>query len=237
MADITRVPHMGWLYLALVLDVWSPRVIGWRRRPTCGPNGSRPRWRCRWRGAVRRSASCTTGSRLAVHLACRPERRVVHHWDRGSQYTSPACGERCQESGIAQSVGSAGEPTTTPCARASITRDGCTRPSATSRRPTTGGTMRPEANPRHRANVGAVLRPHDRRSPPLSDGSRGPCRTETAYGQPQKSTVRESGTAPAGQLLPFRPRSGCGRPPPLRPGFRVRRGSAAAKVPPTWKTC
>ena len=39
----------------------------------------------------------------------RPEGRVVHHSDRGSQYTSLAFGERCRESGIAQSMGSAGD--------------------------------------------------------------------------------------------------------------------------------
>ena len=39
----------------------------------------------------------------------RREGRVVHHSDQGSQYTSLAFGERCRESGIAKSMGSAGD--------------------------------------------------------------------------------------------------------------------------------
>ena len=67
--------------------------------------------------------------------------------------------------------------------RASTTRAGFTPPSATSRQPTTRGTMRPEA--------------HRRRTPTASlERLRGAERSNTGDDQPQKLTVRESGTAP-----------------------------------------
>ncbi len=90
-ADITYVPTWaGWLYLAVVLDVWSRRVVGWAM------------------ATHMRTELVETA--LAMALARRrPEGRVVHHSDRGSQYTSLAFGERCRESGIAQSMGSAGD--------------------------------------------------------------------------------------------------------------------------------
>jgi putative transposase len=34
---------------------------------------------------------------------------LIHHSDRGTQYTSLAFGRRCRESGIAQSMGSTGD--------------------------------------------------------------------------------------------------------------------------------
>ena len=34
-ADSTGIPtHEGWLYLAVLLDLWSRRVVGWALRPT-----------------------------------------------------------------------------------------------------------------------------------------------------------------------------------------------------------
>ena len=89
-ADITYAPTWaGWLYLAVVLDVWSRRVVGW--------------------AMATHMRTELVEAALAMALARRrPEGRVVHHSDRGSQYTSLAFGERCRESGIAQSMGSAG---------------------------------------------------------------------------------------------------------------------------------
>jgi putative transposase len=39
----------------------------------------------------------------------RPADGLVHHSDRGTQYTSLAFGRRCRETGIAQSMGSVGD--------------------------------------------------------------------------------------------------------------------------------
>ena len=81
---------VGWLYLAVVLDAWSRRVVGWAM-------------------ATHMRAELVEAA-LAMALARhRPEGRVVHHSDQGSQYTSLAFGERCREAGIARSMGSAGD--------------------------------------------------------------------------------------------------------------------------------
>ena len=90
-ADITYVrTGAGWLYLAVVLDVFSRRVVGWAM-----------------------SALLETTLVLdALNMALwnrRPAAGVVHHSDRGVQYTSLAYGRRCQEAGVVPSMGSAGD--------------------------------------------------------------------------------------------------------------------------------
>jgi putative transposase len=71
-SDITYVPTQeGWLYLAVVLDLASRRVIGWAMRHTLE------------RGLT------LDALRMAL-LHRQPALGVLHHSDRGSQY---ACGE------------------------------------------------------------------------------------------------------------------------------------------------
>ncbi len=76
-ADITYVrTGTGWLYLAVVLDVFSRRVVGWAMS----------------------SLLETTLVLDALNMALwnrRPTAGVVHHSDRGVQYTSLAYGRRC----------------------------------------------------------------------------------------------------------------------------------------------
>jgi transposase InsO family protein len=44
-ADITQQrTDEGWLYLAVVLDAFSRRIVGWSRPPTCGPSWSWTPW-------------------------------------------------------------------------------------------------------------------------------------------------------------------------------------------------
>ena len=71
-SDITYVPtRAGWLYLAVVLDLASRRVVGWSMRPTL-------------------EAELTlTALRMAL-AARRPPPGLLHHSDRGVQY---ACTE------------------------------------------------------------------------------------------------------------------------------------------------
>ena len=66
-ADITHVPTWaGWLYLAVVLDAWSRRIVGWAMAPHM-------------------RAELVEGA-LAMAISNRkPKGRVVHHSDRGSQ--------------------------------------------------------------------------------------------------------------------------------------------------------
>ena len=91
-ADFTYVPTWnGWLYLAVVLDVWSRRIVGWEMGP-------HPRTEL-VQGALKMALSNR-----------QPEGSVVHHSDQGVQYMSLAFGERCREAGVVQSMGSAGDP-------------------------------------------------------------------------------------------------------------------------------
>ena len=103
-ADITYIPTWaGFLYLAVVLDVWSRRVIGWSMATHLRTE------------LVLDALNMATWQR-------RPE-CVIHHSDQGTQYTSIAFGLRCNDVGVRPSMGSVGAtPTTTRCARASSRR-------------------------------------------------------------------------------------------------------------------
>ena len=70
-ADITYIPTgEGWLYLAVILDLATRRVVGW--------------------GLRTRLDQELTVSALRMALARRGARRGLHHSDRGSQYASHA---------------------------------------------------------------------------------------------------------------------------------------------------
>ena len=89
-ADITYVPTWaGHVYLAVVVDAWSRRVVGW----------------CI-------STSLKTKMVLdALEMAIRQRQpsNVIHHSDQGCQYTSIAFGQRCREANIRPSMGSVGD--------------------------------------------------------------------------------------------------------------------------------
>jgi putative transposase len=89
-ADMTYVPTWaGFIYLAVVLDVWSRRVVGW---------------------AIGESMVAELViAALNMATSRRKARGVVHHSDHGSQYTSLAFGKRCQEMGVTPSMGSVGD--------------------------------------------------------------------------------------------------------------------------------
>ena len=89
-ADITYVPTWtGFLYLAVVLDAFSRRVVGWAMQ-----NHLRSE-------LVLQALEMAYGQR-------RPG-DVVHHSDQGTQYTSIAFGMRCQQMGVRPSMGSVGD--------------------------------------------------------------------------------------------------------------------------------
>jgi len=89
-ADITFVPTLaGFLFLAVVLDAWSRRIVGWAF-----------------------SADLKTRvvlDALDMALAARKPESVIHHSDQGSQYTSLAFGNRCKDAGVRPSTGSVGD--------------------------------------------------------------------------------------------------------------------------------
>jgi putative transposase len=89
-ADITFVPTAaGFLYLAVVLDAFSRRVVGWAME-----NHLRAE-------LVLRALDMAVAQRMPAG--------VVHHSDQGSQYTSLAFGKRCAEAGVRPSMGSVGD--------------------------------------------------------------------------------------------------------------------------------
>ena len=90
-ADITYIPLLaGFLYLAVVLDVWSRKIVGW-----------------------------AMSSRLAKEIVLdalqmaldqrKPSEGVIHHSDQGCQYTSIEFGKRCREASVRPSMGSVGD--------------------------------------------------------------------------------------------------------------------------------
>lgn len=89
-ADITYVPTWaGFLYLAVVLDVWSRKIVGWAM-------------------ATHLRTSLVTGA-LNMAIAQRRPAAVIHHSDQGCQYTSVEFGKRCREAGVRPSMGSIGD--------------------------------------------------------------------------------------------------------------------------------
>jgi putative transposase len=89
-ADITYVPTWaGFLYLAVVLDAWSRRIVGWSMQTTL--------------------ATDVVLDALNMAVAQRKPESVVHHSDHGCQYTSLAFGRRCREVGVRPSRGSVGD--------------------------------------------------------------------------------------------------------------------------------
>ena len=89
-ADMTYVPTWsGLIYLAIVLDVWSRRVVGW--------------------SIGERMTADLVLAALNMALQQRRPAGVVHHSDQGSQYTSLAFGNRCTEMGVRPSMGSVGD--------------------------------------------------------------------------------------------------------------------------------
>jgi len=89
-ADITYVPTWsGFLYVAVVLDAWSRRVVGWAF-------------------AVHLRTELVLAA-VEMAIRRRQPRQVIHHSDRGSQYTSVAFGMRCRHAGLRPSMGSVGD--------------------------------------------------------------------------------------------------------------------------------
>lgn len=89
-ADITYIPTWaGFLYLAVVLDAWSRRVVGWSM------------------ASHLRTELVLAALDMALEQR-RPE-AVIHHSDQGTQYTSIAFGARCREAGVRPSMGSVGD--------------------------------------------------------------------------------------------------------------------------------
>jgi putative transposase len=85
-SDITYIPTTeGWLYLAVVLDLCSRRVVGWSMSSRLGTDLV---LRALWMAVLRR----------------RPPKGLLFHSDRGSQYTSHAFRKDLEYTGMRQSM-------------------------------------------------------------------------------------------------------------------------------------
>src|SRR5947207_9775845 len=91
-ADITYVPtHEGWLFLAAVMDLYSRKIVGWSMRDDL-------------------EAPLVVDAISMAIARRKPKPGLVHHSDRGSQYTSIAMGRTLRDSKIMASMGSRGDP-------------------------------------------------------------------------------------------------------------------------------
>ncbi len=89
-ADITYIPTWaGFLYLAVVLDAFSRKIVGWAMETHLRTE------------LVLKALDMALGQRRASG--------VIHHSDQGSQYTSLAFGKRCDQAGVRPSMGSVGD--------------------------------------------------------------------------------------------------------------------------------
>ena len=89
-ADITYLPtEVGFLYLAAIVDAWSRLVVGWSMADHLRTQ------------LVIAALEAAVGGR-------RPRPGLIHHSDRGTQYTSLVFGTRLTEVGIAASMGAPG---------------------------------------------------------------------------------------------------------------------------------
>ncbi len=89
-ADITFVPTAsGFLYLAVVLDAWSRKVVGW--------------------SMANHLRTELVLNALEMAVGQRRPRDVIHHSDQGSQFTAIAFGNRCREASVRPSMGSVGD--------------------------------------------------------------------------------------------------------------------------------
>ncbi len=90
-ADITYLATAeGWLYLAVILDVFSRRVVGWAMADHL------------------RAELVVDALTMAVRQR-RPAPGLIHHSDQGCQYTSLVFGQRLCDAGILSSMGSVGD--------------------------------------------------------------------------------------------------------------------------------
>ena len=90
--DITYVwTREGWLYLAVVIDLYSRKVVGWSL------------------GKRLTSNLVCDALRMAVWTRRPPKGQLLHHSDRGVQYASKAFRKRLEAHGIAASMSRKGD--------------------------------------------------------------------------------------------------------------------------------
>lgn len=90
LTDITYIPTQeGWLYLAVVLDLYSRRIVGWAM-------------------AARMTGGLTRAALQMTIQQRRPSADLIHHSDQGSQYTAGEYQQMLQDQGIQVSMNGIG---------------------------------------------------------------------------------------------------------------------------------
>ena len=96
LADISYIPtREGWLYLAIILDGFSRRVVGWAMADHL------------------QTALVLAALRLALQRR-RPAAGLIHYSDRGCQYTALAFGQHLRAPAWSRPPARSGTATTTP---------------------------------------------------------------------------------------------------------------------------
>jgi transposase InsO family protein len=91
-SDLTYVKTAaGWLYVAVILDLWSRRVVGWST------------------GVTLATATVLAALRMALQHR-QPPRGLLHHSDRGVQYASTEHRAVLAAAGLEPSMSRAGNP-------------------------------------------------------------------------------------------------------------------------------
>jgi len=90
-ADLTYIATWaGFLYVAVVIDAFSRRVIGWAME-------------------THLRTELVLAALEMAYTQRAPCQKVIFHSDHGTQYTSVAFGQRCDELGVRPSMGSVGD--------------------------------------------------------------------------------------------------------------------------------
>ena len=91
-AGITCVrTHQGWLYLAVVMDIWSRRIVGWSM-------------------SARMTAELADDALRMAIAGRRPPRGRIRHSDHGPRHASPPLGKTMRAAGIRPSTGPVSSP-------------------------------------------------------------------------------------------------------------------------------
>ncbi|MCT7595258.1 IS3 family transposase, partial [Aliarcobacter butzleri] len=89
--DITYIPTKeGWLYLAVVIDIYSRKVVGWSMRYSL-------------------HTSLVNDALLMAIKRRNPNKGLIYHTDRGSQYASYEHKNLLEKYGIIQSMSKKGD--------------------------------------------------------------------------------------------------------------------------------
>jgi len=90
LSDITYIPTLeGWLYLAMILDLYARRIVGWSM-------------------SDRMTTTLTLDALQMAILHRQPGPGLIHHSDQGSQYTDQAYQSVLENYGIQVSMNSVG---------------------------------------------------------------------------------------------------------------------------------